>query len=77
MGKDRQTAHLEDWYWDNWTYKSKEGVLMGIVSGHPRVADGTFVHTSTLLGPVEDDVTEAKTLNTDYTLGKQDSGVDQ
>lgn len=56
-------AHLENWHYDG-------NVLVGFVTKHPYMKDGTYVHTSTVrLFSRESNV--ARTLNTVYTLGKE------
>lgn len=43
--------------------------LIGIVSGHPKIKDGTNVLTTEAI--VNNESTEAETLNTIYTLGQE------
>ena len=39
---------LTNWYLEN--YKETESLALGIVSGHDRLPDGMFIHTSRLEG---------------------------
>ncbi|MEE8442528.1 MAG: hypothetical protein V3S37_02155 [Dehalococcoidia bacterium] len=64
-----QTAHLEEWRVVDAGYIH----LRGIVTGHPKLPDGTSVRTSTL-HEVNYQFNVAFTLNTLYTLGEPAKG---
>lgn len=72
-----QSAHLEDWYHLQYPASmvapgKKGGRLIGIVRDHPRLADGTNVHTSEV-EEINEEQGWALTRNTVYTLGQKTS----
>jgi len=69
-----QHAHLEDWSLSTvvGAYQAPEQgspVLLGTVSGHPRLADGTEIQTSRI-STFDMEAKKAITMNTVYTLGQ-------
>ncbi len=63
---EKQKAKLENWFVQK---SSTHECLIGQVTGHPKLEDGSSVRTSKLVNPVKDGDTQAETLNTIYELG--------
>ena len=61
----KQRATLEKWELDVWGYDTL--VVNGRVSGHPKLPDGAWIHTSRVLR-IDFEAGTAETLNTFYTL---------
>lgn len=59
-----QEARIEDCYFQDTTGPSQ--CLIGVVFGHPKINDGTYVQTSSIVSRTDTTVT---TKNTIYTLG--------
>lgn len=61
-------AHLDQWSVYDW---KDIRVLSGIVTGHDRLPDGLFIHTSNVLSLDEEVEMVAETENTFYSLGEK------
>ena len=66
--REKKRARLENWY----TQTLSNGVIIlnGNVYDHPKFEAGQFIHTSEVV-KVNEDRTEAVTLNTIYTLHQE------
>ena len=63
QSKQKPQAKIENWF------RGEYDLLYGEVYGHPKLPDGAFIRTSSVI-KFDPNTKEAETLNTVYKLGK-------